>query len=172
MPLFIDRYPFRTWTDATRTPPLTTRSVVLPILLTESRLVLPPAGVAVEDWVVDTGNRTEAFAWRHHLSTAGVNPDLRRLGSALTIRTVFGRQLVPVRDAELWLVSNIPALQSTPYRIPLHRGLPFRDVPQIPDPEFERPLLGMRALRTARLRVEIDFDADTISVWTPDPPGP
>ena len=79
---------------------------------------------------------------------------------------------MPVRDADLWLVSNIPALQPTPYRITLHRGLPFHDVPTVPDPQFQRPLIGIRALRSARLRVEIDFDADTVSVWTPDVPTP
>jgi hypothetical protein len=71
-----------------------------------------------------------------------------------------------------WLVSNLPALQPTPYRITLHRGLPFHDVPTLPDPQLQRPLIGIRALRSARLRVEIDFDADTVSVWTPDVPMP
>jgi hypothetical protein len=67
-------------------------------------------------------------------------------------------------------VSNIPALQATPYRMVLHRGLPFHDVPTRPDPEVQRSLIGMRALRSAGLKVEIDFVHDTISVWTPDVP--
>jgi hypothetical protein len=50
----------------------------------------------------------------------------------------------------------------------LHRGLPFRDVPTRPDPLLQRPLIGIRAMRAAGLRVEIDFASDTISVWTPD----
>jgi hypothetical protein len=66
------------------------------------------------------------------------------------------------------LVSNIPALQAPPYRMVLNRGLPFHDVPSRPDPESQRPLIGMRALRSAGLKVEIDFAHDTISVWTPD----
>jgi hypothetical protein len=45
-------------------------------------------------------------------------------------------------------------------------------VSTLPDPHFQRPLIGIRALRSARLRVEIDFDADTVSVWTPDVPVP
>ncbi len=76
--------------------------------------------------------------------------------------------MVPVRDADLWLVSNFPALRATHYRIVLHRGLPFHDVPTRLDPEFQRPLIGIRALRAAGLNVEIDFANDTISVWTPD----
>src|SRR5438128_1846097 len=43
---------------------------------------------------------------------------------AMTIRTVAGRLNVPVRDADLWLVSNLPTLRPTPYRISLHRGQP------------------------------------------------
>jgi hypothetical protein len=45
-------------------------------------------------------------------------------------------------------------------------------VPTLPDPQFQRPLIGIRALRTAGLRLEIDFAADTVSVRTPDVPTP
>jgi hypothetical protein len=86
----------------------------------------------------------------------------------MSIRTVGRPLTVPVRYAHLWLVSNVPALQATPYRMVLHRGLPFHDVPSQPDPEFQRPLVGIRALRSAGLKVEIDFANDTISVWKPD----
>ena len=172
MPLFIDRLPFHQWTDATRTPPLTYWTVVLPVILTEPTLQAPPPVTGVQEWALDTGNRGEAFAWRHHLVQGGLDPDQGRMPQPMTIRTVAGRLSVPVRDADLWLVSNIPALQPTPYRISLHRGLPFFDVPTPPDPQFQRPLIGIRALRSAGLRVEIDFAADTVSVWTPDVPSP
>ena len=74
---------------------------------------------------------------------------------------------VPVRDVDLWLVSNLATSPPPPYRIVLHRGLPFLDTPAVPDPHWQRPLIGVRALRTAGLRVEIDFGHDTVSVWTP-----
>ncbi|HEY7428447.1 MAG TPA: hypothetical protein VH682_29715 [Gemmataceae bacterium] len=90
----------------------------------------------------------------------------------MMIRTVAGRLSVPVRDADLWLVSNIPTLSPMPYRLSLHRGLPFHDVPTLPDPQFQRPLIGIRALKSAGLRVEIDFAKGTVSVWTPDPAAP
>ena len=90
----------------------------------------------------------------------------------MTVQTVSGRVVVPVRDVDLWLVSNIPALQATPFRLVLHRGLAFLDSPALPDPEHQRPLVGIRAMRSAGLRVEIDFAADTVSVWTPDVAGP
>jgi hypothetical protein len=89
----------------------------------------------------------------------------------MTIRTVAGKIVVPVRDVDLWLVSNLTAGAPPPQRIVLHRGLPFHDSPAIPDPHFQQPLIGVRALRSAGLRVEIDFARDTLSVWTPDPSG-
>jgi hypothetical protein len=114
MPLFIDRLPFHQWTDATRTPPLTYWTVVLPVILTEPTLLGPPPVSGVQDWVLDTGNRGEAFAWRHHLTQAGLDPDQGRMPQPMTIRTVAGPLTVPVRDADLWLVSNLPALRPTP----------------------------------------------------------
>jgi len=168
MPLFIDQLPFDRWTDSTRTPPWSQWTIVLPIALTEPMLMNPPSVTSATEWALDTGNRGEAFAWRHHLIQAGLDPDQGRMPLPITIRTVAGRLTVPVRDADLWLVSNIPALRLIPYRMVLHRGLPFRDVPSRPDPHFQRPLIGIRALRAAGLKVEIDFANDTISVWTPD----
>ena len=94
MPLFLDRFPLQSWTDASRSPPLTYCSVVVPIIMTEPYLAGPPAVGQVQEWVLDTGNRGEAFAW---------------------------------------------------------------------------PLIGIRALRSAGLKVEIDFAHDLLSVWTPDP---
>jgi hypothetical protein len=168
VPLFSDRLPFDRWTDATRTPPLTQWNIILPVVLTEPMLSSAPSVSAATDWVLDTGNRGEAYAWRHHLVQAGLDPDQGRLPMSMIIRTVAGQVTVSVRDADLWLMSNIPALHATSYRMVLHRGLPFRNVPTRPDPLLQRPLIGIRALRAAGLRVDIDFANDTISVWIPD----
>ena len=168
MPLFIDRLPFHRWTDFTRTPPLSDWTVVLPIVLAEPTLLQPPPASSASDWVLDTGNRGEAFAWRHHLIQAGLDPDQGRMPFSMTIRTVAGRMKVPVRDADLWLVSNVAELRPASYRMILHRGLPFRDLPTQPDPQFQRPFIGIRRCRAAGLKVEIDFANDMISVWTPD----
>jgi len=168
VPLFIDRLPFHCWTDTTRTPASSQWTIVLPVVLTEPTLLNPPPVVSATDWVLDTGNRGEAFAWRHHIIQAGLDPDQDRMPLPLIVRTVAGRLTVPVRYAHLWLVSNVPALRSTPYRMVLHRGLPFHDVPTRPDPQFQRPIIGIRALRAAGLKVEIEFANDMISVWTPD----
>ncbi len=170
MPLFIDRLPFHFWEDRTRTPPLAYWTIVLPIVLAEPNLLALPPGSIPRDWALDTGNRGEGYAWRHHLIQAGLDPAQNRLANPVAITAVVGgKTSVPARQADLWLVSNVPALANQPYRIPLQRGLPFQDVPTIPDPEFNRPLIGIRALRRGGLRVEIDFANDTISVWTPGP---
>ncbi len=73
MPLFIDKLPFQRWTDATRTPPLSQWTIVLPVALTEPMLLNPPPVASASDWVLDTGNRGEAFAWRHHLMSSKKN---------------------------------------------------------------------------------------------------
>jgi hypothetical protein len=167
MSLFIDRLPFHCWTDLTRTPPLSYWTIVLPVVVAEPSLLGPPPMALVQDWVLDTGNRGEAFAWRHHLVQAGLDPDQGRLPQPMTISTVAGKTTVPVRDVDLWLVSNMSNSPPAPHRIVLHRGLPFHDSPTIPDPHFQRPLIGIRALRSAGLKVEIDFGHDTVTVWTP-----
>lgn len=117
-------------------------SIVLPLIVTEPFIVNPPAIALVQDWVLDTGNSGEGFAWRNHLVTAGIDPDQHRMPTLVSIRTAAGKKLVPVRDMSLWLVSNLPS--HTPYRIVLERGLPFDDAAIIPDPNLQRPMIGMR----------------------------
>ena len=170
MPLFVDRLPFASWTDHTRTSAQTHWTVVLPVFVSEPGLPAPPANAPLQHWAVDTGHRGAAFAWRRHLTDAGLDPNVRRFPPGLNITTALGgRTPVPVRLAHLWLVSNVPALAGAVCRMELDPGIAFNDVPALPDPNFNRPLIGLRPLRRARLRVEMDFDAATVSVWTPDP---
>lgn len=169
VPLFLDRFPFHCWTDRTRTPPQEHWSAVLPVLLTEPGLAAPPANASPQLWVFDTGTRGEAFAWRQHLLGAGLDPDVDRLPSPVLITAaVGGKEALPVCAADLWLVSNLPAFQGAPWHLELLPGLPFRDLATLPDPEFHRPLVGMRALLRARLRAELDFAGKALSLWTPD----
>ena len=173
MPLFLDRLPLHTWTDQTKTPPKPYWSVVLPVIVTEANVAAPGIGAVVQDWVLDSANSGEAFAWRYHLLAAGLDPSLNRYPTPITVTSALGSKLlVPIRLSKLWLVSNLPSFQGSPFPMALERGIAFRDVPALPDPYFHRPLLGIRALRKAGLRVEIDFGKDTLSVWTPDPPLP
>jgi hypothetical protein len=172
VPLFLDRVPLHTWTDQTKSPPKTYWSVVVPIIVTERGGPAPPANAPVQQWALDTANTGEAFAWRYHLLTAGLDPDTKRVAANITVTSSLGSKIiVPIRDAVLWLVSNIPARHGSPLRLALDQGIPFRDVPTIPDPYFQRPIIGIRALRKAGLKVEIDFAQDTLSLWTQDAIG-
>jgi len=82
--------------------------------------------------------------------TAGIDPDQNRLPSPVSITTAIGgKTTVPVRRADLWLVSNLPAFANTPHRMALQRGLPFQDTTVNADPsasipleEFQKELLG------------------------------
>jgi hypothetical protein len=166
--LFIDHLPLHRWTDSTRTPPQEHWSVVLPTFITERGLSQPPAATPIQGWLFDSGNTGEAFAWRQHLLTLGLDPDVRRGTGQMRIKSSVGKEiLVPIREADFWLCSNVPALQGVPFPIRLEFGIPFRDVPSIPDPQFQRPMFGVRAVRRAGLRVELDFSQDTVSIWVP-----
>jgi hypothetical protein len=106
------------------------------------------------------------------LLLAGLDPDADRFPQNLRLKSAIGHQIiVPRHQVDLWLLSNRSAIQGAPFCMPLIQGYPFRDITQLPDPELHRPLIGMRALRQAGLRVEIDFAHDTVSIWTPDPPA-
>jgi hypothetical protein len=117
--------------------------------------------------VLDTGFTGEAFAWRHHLEAAGLDPDQER-GIPLSLRwsATGGRVQVPTREADLWLVGNRPGVGT--FYLPLDGGVAFVDRRMAaPDPELHRALIGLRTLRRARLTVEIDFASDTVSIRTP-----
>ena len=167
MLLFIDRLPFYAWTPSGS--PLPLQSVCVPVLPTDPGLAAPPPRARPQRWAIDTRFTGEAFAWRHHLLEAGLDPDARRRG--VTHLTPLGgtAQPFPLRDADLWLFSNIPALQTTPWRLELDRGVAVRDVPHLPDPDSNCPLLGIRLLLQSGLRVRLDFARATVSVWVPGP---
>jgi hypothetical protein len=138
------------------------------VLLTDTVAAAQPSAVP-QRWVLDTGFSGEAFAWRWHLEEAGLDPDVEQSGPLRARSSLGASEMVPIRNADLWLFSNLPALQGRPFRLELDPGIAFRNVAQRPDPEFHRPLVGMRALRRAGVRVQIDFTRGTVSLWVPGP---
>jgi hypothetical protein len=90
-----------------------------------------------QEWALDTGNRGEGFAWRHHLLAAGLDPDQNRTTHQVAITAAVGGKItLPCHNADLWLVSNLPGWAATPYRILLQRaGSP------------RKPILNRRARR-------------------------
>jgi len=164
--LLLDRLPLHCWTDHTRTSPIQHWSVRIPVILSPAGGP-PPSNAPPRPWVLDTGFSGEAFAWRHHLEEANLDPDQER-GIPLSLRwsATGQRAQVPVREGDLWIVSNKPGVG--PFCLSLDGGIAFIDQRvATPDPEFHRALIGMRALRRARLRVEIDFAGSTVSIQTP-----
>jgi hypothetical protein len=145
-------------------------SVSLLVLVTEAGLPAPPAGAQPQRWVFDSGKEGEAACWRCDLEDAALDPAARRL-APLTVLPGHGpAQTRPTRDADIWLLSNIPALRDRPHRLELRSGIAFQDIPNRRTPQtLPPPLIGMRAFRRARLRVDIDFARAQVSLWTPGP---
>ncbi|MBI1915551.1 MAG: hypothetical protein HYS12_12585 [Planctomycetes bacterium] len=125
----------------------------------------PPSGAQPQLWTIDTGFVGEAFAWRHHLLAAGLDPDVERVGTIRAVSALGASAVYPIRSADLWLVSNLPAL--APWRMELDRGIVLRDVAILPDPNLHRPLVGMQALIQSGLKLEIDFASQLLSLWVP-----
>jgi hypothetical protein len=164
MPIFIDRLPMRRIFP--HRPDLTSWLPLVPAVLTEPHEPSPDLSEC-RPWKVDTGNALEAAVWRFHLERAGLNPAQRRAPLGLSAQSADGVvAALPVRQARLWLVSNIPALRASPVPLFLGTGLPFYDDVH-PNPESAIPLLGVRVLRRAGLKVLFDFAAATVSVWLP-----
>jgi hypothetical protein len=169
VPLFLDRLPLHVWTPETVLGARPRWSVSLPVVPTEAGLETPPARVRPQRWVLDTAFSGEALSWRHHLEEAGLNPDESLSGPVPFAGALGGGEDLPIREADVWLFSNVPGLRDRPLRLELSEGIAFPNVARLPDRRAPRPLIGMRALRRAGLRVVIDFATDTVSVWTPGP---
>jgi hypothetical protein len=167
--LFIDRLPLYTWTRRTAAGLQRLVAVSLPLHISEKGR-RPPPGRRPQRWAVDTRFTAEAFAWRSHLLEAGLNPSEDLNGTQSLAPLGSPPQLFPLRNADLWLVSNIPHLQQTPWPLPVLQGIAFPEQRSVPDPDVNCPLLGMRALHAAGLRLAIDFRRETVSVWTPGSP--
>jgi hypothetical protein len=166
--LFIDRLPLYSWVSPWALSGLRLLSVSFPLIVTDPGSG-PRPRARPQRWALDTRFTGEAYAWRHHLVEAGLNPEVLRNGSTYLTPLGSAPQEFPLRGADLWLVSNIPALRSTPHRIELDDGVAFRDVQSLPNPESNCPLLGIRALEGAGLKVLVDFARRTVSVWVPGP---
>jgi hypothetical protein len=164
--LFLDRLPLHWWIPSAGGEKLW--SVSVPALVTERNLTIPPAPAFGQRWRIDTGCTGNTYAWRASLLEAGLDPRRNILG---TTRVVFGggstREDLLVRAGALWLFSNIPALRGDPHRLPLNPGITFVNRDFRGDPGLSTPVIGMRALRSAGLKLEIDCANDTVSLWVP-----
>jgi hypothetical protein len=168
VPLFIDRLPFQYREVRSAGRRWRAWYALLPVILADPEPHEPPRGAWCRPWKFDSGCAPDTCAWRFHLEGGLIltNPD-RFYPQPIAIRTSNDTaEELPVRRASLWLVSNIPALRHTPCLLPLYPGVSFYDRPPRRTTGLY-PLIGMRTFRRARLKVHLDFEAATISVWTP-----
>lgn len=109
--------------------------------------------------LIDTGFNSNLAIQDAHLNQwAGRKlSDFTISGSTANIHSGLGKTLqsIPQYQADLWLHSNQPGIQ--PIHIPLSPGfLYFPNNPHYPPgPKF--PLLGAKALLTAGINLELDF---------------
>ena len=159
MALFIDRLSFGQ------------EQIVLRVVLAEPGSDSPPPIAQPMTCVLDTGFAGELFGWRRHLELAGLDPDDHRHPKPDRLRASLHAEkplVLPIRKAEVWLVSNIAQNGPPPLRLELTDGMSFRDEqPPGKMNRLPRMLLGMRALWRAGLRIELDFSRGECSVWTP-----
>jgi hypothetical protein len=141
------------------------------MILTDTEVQEPPGEAPCRPWKFDSGCALDACAWRFHLEGAALDPSEPERLQPQTAKVRVANDAVeelPIRQVSLWLVSNIPALRQAPYALTLSPGVAFYDrSPRRPADLF--PLIGMGTFRRARLKVHLDFEAATISVWTPGP---
>jgi hypothetical protein len=169
VPLFIDRLPFQHREVRSAGRRWRAWYALLPVILTDLELQEPPREAGCRPWKFDSGCAPDACAWRFHLEGGGLDltdPDhLRPQPVAIRAANDTAEEL-PIRRASLWLVSNIPALRPHPHQLFPAPGVPYYDrSPRRTTGLY--PLIGMRTFRRARLKVHLDFEAATISVWTP-----
>src|SRR5437868_6429560 len=107
VPIFIDRLPLHSWVPPGSSSAVSLLSACLPLFVTDPGSE-PRPRARLQRWAVDTRFTGEAYAWRHHLVAAGLNPDVMRNGSTYLVPVQGGPQEFPLRSATLWLASNIP----------------------------------------------------------------
>lgn len=136
------------------------------VSLTPSELATPPTPLPRFPAILDTGfNDTFLMQEAHLRSWAGLAPDDV---TVLDFITVSGREL-PLLDADVWIHPNSPGhrdqiSRGVPFRLELSTGIgltPFSmSTPRL-------PLLGMLALRRAKLHLHVDFESCHISLHSP-----
>jgi hypothetical protein len=100
MLLFIDRLPLYFWLPPGALSERRLLSVSVPLVVTNPGRH-PRAGARTQRWALDTRFTGEAYAWRHHLVEAGLDPDDLRLGSTYLTPLGSPAQEFPLRRADL-----------------------------------------------------------------------
>ena len=162
MELFNDRLPFNR------------NQIALSVLLAEHGDESPPVLAQPLTGFLDTGFAGEAFGWRHHLELAGLDPAIHLFHRTETFRATLHADkphVVPVRKAEIWLLSNLPRWHGAPFRLELMQGVAFRDESRVAGmSKLPRLIIGKTAFANVGTRAELDFGRGECSIWTPQAP--
>lgn len=171
MPFILRKLPFFEDQRALRVPdgPVVTikhHQILVWVSITPPGLPAFPEQARRLPAILDTGfNDTLLIQEEQLRSWGGISPPDLEL---LDYLTVSGRR-IPMVDMDVWLHVNLPGHRDQfasrpPFRLELNTGIAV-----IPDPTTtpRLPLLGMLALRRAKLHLHVDYEHCRITLRTP-----
>jgi hypothetical protein len=110
---------------------------------------------------------SHSFSVRHEhlIRWAGLDPRSLERGKEVRIN----KEVVPLHKADVWLHPNVPekrdrTASGEPFRLALDTGIAVYPPTMSSAPRL--PLLGLRALRLARLHLTIDCDRCSVTLRT------
>jgi hypothetical protein len=116
--------------------------------------------------ILDPGfSHNSSIRHEHLIRWAGLDPRWLKQERAVRIND----ELVPLYEADVWLHPNVPgkrdrAAGGEPFRLALDTGIAIYPPTMSSAPRL--PLLGLRALRLARLHLTIDCDRCSVTLRT------
>jgi hypothetical protein len=170
--LLVENLGFHVWQDNTRIPPRRYWSVKVPVIIAAPGLSAPPASGRVQLWTLDIGYSGNAFCYEQHLVGAGLRREKWQLTGTVTHRSVLSqekRQGV-LCQVDFWLLCSSDRNAKRPrfYRLEVAPGIGVNCERRTLGPEYDRPLIGMGLLMKARLKIDLDFEARSVSIWSPE----
>ena len=164
--LFIDREEFSVESDASD-PRIQRVEICIKIGLTEPYAGAPPPLADARLFVIDTGSDYSSV-FLDDLIESGL-PVRGPGGGQVRMILYDGSEVVRRRrDVTLWLYSNLRDAAPSPLRIDLSGGVIILPTPAPNIARLLKPVLGMKPLLDAGVRVDLDFGARRFSIWAPD----
>ena len=169
--VILDRLPFFDYPMTAILPSgekvvIKSRQIIVWVAVTLPEIEKPPTPEERFPVVLDTGFNDSFLIREQHLF-AWTQIDSSQLPTVSSL-TVYGRR-ARVVDAALWLFRNVPGtrddlMSTTPDRVDVDNGIAICptsfDQPRL-------PLLGLRTLRVANLRLSLDGATATVTLEAP-----
>jgi len=147
--------------------PIKADQLIVWVSLTEARRPSLDPGYPYFPAILDIGhNHNFAIQEQQLVNWAGMDPRvLTRVGG---IR--IGGERLPLFEVDVWLHTNVPGKRDIvtnkpPFRLELDEGVAIYPRTMTSAPRL--PLLGLRALRVAGLRLSIDGQTQRVTIRTP-----